>query len=86
MARCGQTLQPLIDGHHDMTDDRAVLQPRTEPAIAIAEEGLVLLDGPDGLAVTMTPAAAATTGKNLIDAAAEAEAQSRQDTALEAPG
>jgi hypothetical protein len=68
-----------------MTDDRAVPQPRSVPAIASAEEGMVLLDGPDGLAVTMTPEAAAATGKNLIEAAAEAEDQQRQDKAPSAP-
>lgn len=68
-----------------MSDDRAVPQPRREPAIASAEEGLVILDGADGLAVTMTPEAAAVTGRNLIEAAAEAENQSRQRLAPDTP-
>lgn len=33
------------------------------------EEGLVLLDGPNGVAVTMTAYAASETGKSLIEAA-----------------
>ncbi len=32
----------------------------------------ILLDGPDGLAVSMTPRAAAETGQRLIEAALEA--------------
>lgn len=46
--------------------------PQTEPGIASAEDGLVVLDGPDGVAVTMTPDAAARTGQSLISAAAVA--------------
>lgn len=51
------------------------LQPETEPGIASAEGGLVFLDGPDGVASTMTADAAARTGKSLIDAAALANRQ-----------
>ncbi|MDO9367365.1 MAG: hypothetical protein Q7T68_02250 [Sphingopyxis sp.] len=50
-------------------------QPETEPGIASAEDGLVFLDGPDGVAMTMTADAAARTGQSLIDAAAVAERQ-----------
>jgi hypothetical protein len=60
-------------------DDRAVPQPRTDAGVATAEAGLVLLDGPDGVALTLTPQAAALTGQSLIDAAAEAERQARAD-------
>ncbi len=42
---------------------------------AIAEEGMVLLDGPDGVAVTMTADAAEGTGKSLIRAADKARSQ-----------
>jgi hypothetical protein len=58
-----------------MGDDRNTPQPRSDPGIATAEDGVVLLDGPDGLAITLTPQAAAQTGRNLIEAAAEAERQ-----------
>ena len=47
----------------------------TLPGIATAESGVVILDGPDGVAVTMTPEAAAQTGRNLIQAAEAAEQQ-----------
>ena len=53
----------------------SVPQPQTEPGSATAEEGLVILDGPDGVAVTMTPDAAARTGQSLISAAAIAAEQ-----------
>lgn len=50
-------------------------QPETEPGIASAENGLVFLDGPDGVAMTLTADAAARTGQSLIEAAALAESQ-----------
>ena len=49
--------------------------PETEAGIATAEDGVVLLDGPDGVALTMTAAAARSTGESLIEAARRAEAQ-----------
>lgn len=52
-----------------MTDEPNILQPLTEPGIASAEEGVVILDGPDGVAVTMTADAAQKTGSSLISAA-----------------
>lgn len=50
-------------------------QPETKPGVATAEKGLVLLDGPDGIAVTMTPAAATGTAQSLLSAAETARAQ-----------
>ncbi|MET0239084.1 MAG: hypothetical protein ABW184_04225 [Sphingobium sp.] len=58
-----------------MTEPTNNLQPLTKPGVASAEQGLVILDGPDGVAVTMIPDAAAKTGHSLIEAAAAAEAQ-----------
>jgi hypothetical protein len=55
----------------------AVPQPQSQPGLAVAEEGLVILDGPAGIAVTMTPDAAARTGQSLLDAAAVALGQTR---------
>jgi putative intracellular protease/amidase len=46
-----------------------------EAGKAIAEEGLVFLDGPDGIAISLTPDAAEETGRELIRAAAEARDQ-----------
>lgn len=49
--------------------------PQTKPGIASAEDGLVVLDGPAGIAVTMTAGAAAETGRSLISAADIAQRQ-----------
>ncbi len=51
------------------------MKPETVPGIATAEHGQVTLDGPDGVAVAMTPHAAAETGRRLISAAEIAEGQ-----------
>ncbi|BBF70909.1 MULTISPECIES: hypothetical protein [Sphingomonadaceae] len=51
---------------------------QTEAGRASVEEGLVLLDGPDGIAVTMTASAALETGKRLVEAAKLAGEESRQ--------
>lgn len=40
-----------------------------------AEGGDVLVDGPDGVAVAMTPRAAGETGHKLIEGAAQAQGQ-----------
>lgn len=52
-------------------------QPRivSEAPSAEAANGYVLLDHPDGVALTFTPSAACETAQRLKDAAAEAEAQ-----------
>ena len=47
-----------------MTAVENIPQPQTEPGVATAEDGYVILDGPDGLAVTMTAAAATLTGQS----------------------
>lgn len=49
--------------------------PASGAGIATAEEGLVLLDGPSGVAVAMTPEAAEQTGRSLLAAAEEAASQ-----------
>jgi len=51
------------------------LQPHYKPGVASAEDGHVVLDGPNGVAVTMTAEAAARTGRSLLEAAAEAQRQ-----------
>jgi hypothetical protein len=58
-----------------MTELSNTPQPLTEPVVASAEDGLVILDGPDGIAITMTPDAAQKTGISLISAAELAEQQ-----------
>jgi hypothetical protein len=58
-----------------MTESPNVPQPLTEPGIASAEDGLVILDGPDGVAITMTADAARQTGNSLLLAAETATEQ-----------
>jgi len=50
-------------------------QPQTEPGIASAEDGVVILDGPAGVAITMTPDAAEQTAHSLLSAAELADRQ-----------
>jgi len=58
-----------------MINDPEAIQPLSQPGVASAEEGLVVLDGPDGVAVTMTADAAHRTGESLVSAAAVAAQQ-----------
>ena len=50
-------------------------EPHQQAGIASAEEGVVLLDGPDGVAIAMIPDAAEAMGRSLIAAADEARGQ-----------
>lgn len=52
-------------------------EPQTEAGRANPERGIVILDGPDGVAVSIEPDAAEETGQRLIDAAVAARAQDR---------
>ena len=45
------------------------------PTEVTAEDGKVVLDGPDGVDVTITPQAAETTSERLLSAAMEAHGQ-----------
>ena len=58
-----------------MQDHGARQEPQREPGIASAEQGMVLLDGPNGVAIAMTPDAAQRTAQSLLAAAEEARAQ-----------
>lgn len=46
---------------------------------AFAEQGVVMLDGPNGVAVSLTPDAAEATARNLHAAAQEARRQRSND-------
>lgn len=59
-----------------MIDPSAAPQILTVPGVATAELGVVMLDGPDGVAITMTADAAVLTGESLIAAAQTARTQS----------
>ena len=50
----------------------AILKPCEDPGKATVEEGVILLDGPDGVAVAMTPDCATGTAHSLLAAAREA--------------
>lgn len=43
--------------------------------VATADSGLVILDGPDGVAISMSPEAAEATARSLLAAAEEAASQ-----------
>ena len=45
------------------------------PSVVAAHNGDVLVDGPGGIAMAMTPDAAIQTGERLIDAGAHAHGQ-----------
>lgn len=62
---------------------RAILKPFDEAGEASVEEGYVLLDGPDGVAVAMTPDAAARTAESLLAAAAKARTGTSQGAAAQ---
>lgn len=55
--------------------DRPSHCPQVEPGQVSAEAGVVILDGPDGIALTMLPDAAEETGRRLIAAAGEARTE-----------
>ena len=50
-------------------------EPYDEASHVQAEQGEVHVDGPDGVAVSLTPDAAAETSDRLLDAAAHAQGQ-----------
>lgn len=58
-----------------------------EPSTVESEEGQVFVDGPDGVAVSLTPEAAEETGERLIDNAVDAAAfRRRSESAKSAAG
>ena len=46
-----------------------------EPSVIGAEQGEVIVDGPDGVAVSLTPDAAIETSERLLDASLTARGQ-----------
>jgi hypothetical protein len=59
--------------------------PSDQPSRIGAEDGEVTVDGPDGVAVSMTPEAAAETSDRLMDGAAKAAGQRRLNGADRRP-
>ena len=58
-----------------MSDTHLSGQPLKKAGRAVAEQGVVLLEGPDGIAISLTPEAAQDTGESLIAAAEAARRQ-----------
>ncbi|MBW4332217.1 hypothetical protein KY084_15250 [Stakelama sp. CBK3Z-3] len=58
--------------------EKPTTEPFDSPGVASVEEGHVILDGPDGIAITLTIGAARQTGERLI-AAADAAARQVAD-------
>jgi hypothetical protein len=61
----------------ELSETRRVLhrmprEPETEPGRVVVIDGEVVQDGPDGVAVSMTPDAAEVTAHRLVEAAVEA--------------
>jgi hypothetical protein len=52
------------------------VQAYAEPSEVTAEQGKVIVEGPGGVAITLTPEAAEETGRRLLDAASEARQHS----------
>lgn len=46
-----------------------------QPSEVVAEQGDVIVEGPDGVAITLTPDAAEETGRRMMAAADEARRQ-----------
>jgi hypothetical protein len=51
------------------------LNVNADPSVVVAEQGEVIVEGPDGVAVTLTPEAAEETARRMIHAAFEARMQ-----------
>lgn len=64
-----------------MIPNDTLLQPSELPGEASAESGVVILEGPQGIAVTMTVDAAMATAQNLLEAALIAAGQDPADPA-----
>ena len=50
-------------------------KPHDRPSRVVAEDGEVLIDGPNGIALSLTPEAAEETSQRLLDGAARAIGQ-----------
>ena len=53
-------------------------KPHSTPSAVNAEDGEVLIDGPNGVAVSFTPEAAVETSERLVSASAAADRQRKQ--------
>lgn len=53
-------------------------EPFTDAGVATIEDGHVVLDGPDGIAITLTAEAAVATGQSLLKAGEQALGRRRE--------
>ena len=53
----------------------------SQPSDVVAEQGDVIVEGPDGVAVTLTPEAAEETARRMMQAAEDARRQANGDSA-----
>lgn len=67
--------EPLLAAIFDSAMPKEIY---SKPSDVTAEEGRVLVDGPDSVDVALTPEAAEETGARLIDEAARAAGQDRE--------
>ena len=51
------------------------IEPEVDGVVAAADEGVVTVDGPLGIALSLTPEAAQSSARSLTDAAEAAHAQ-----------
>jgi len=63
---------PLSSGAEPAAMDDKI---HDEPSEVTAEDGTVMVDGPDGVAVALTPEAASETSERLLFGAAKAQGQ-----------
>lgn len=63
-------------------DENPATQPFSDAGVATVEDGHVVLDGPDGIAITLTAEAAVATGRSLVDAGEAALRQARAGSDL----
>jgi hypothetical protein len=70
--------EPALAGAVDAkSEDEAMAEVYDEASKVVAKRGTVVVDGPDGVDVALTPEAATDTSELLLEAAAEAAAQRR---------
>jgi hypothetical protein len=55
------------------------MAPHAQPSQVVAENGQVLIEGPDWIAISMTPDAAEETARRMLSAASQAREQKDQD-------
>lgn len=63
-------------------NSRSPTEPIADAGVASAEDGHVILEGPNGIAITLTADAAMATGRSLVQAGEAARAHRRDEDDL----